>query len=88
MLFQRDKDLGWAIVFAAFLILLLSSIASSILRAPPKDLPYPVVLANTNFEREFAGNVCQLIRYVSLGGMAVGVYGIIVWPSGPGSPRF
>ncbi len=88
LLFQRDKDLGWAIVFCAFLVLLLSSIASSILRTPPKNLPYPVILANSNFEREFMGNVCRLIRYISLGAMAMGVYGIIAWPSGPGSPRF
>lgn len=88
MLFQRDKDLGWIIVFSAFLVFLLLSIVTAVLQIPPKGLPYPVTLANSNFEKQFFRNVCQLIRYAALAAMAVGAYGIITWPPGPGSPRF
>ncbi len=88
MLFQRDKDLGWIIVFSAFLGFLLLSIVAAVVQISPKGQPYPVTLANSNFEKHFFRNVCQFMKYTALGAMALGIYGIIAWPPGPGSPRF
>ncbi|HHT84154.1 MAG: hypothetical protein ACOX34_04215 [Bacillota bacterium] len=88
MQFQRDKDLGWAIVFSGFLILVISSLVCAILQGPRKDVPHPVVLANSTFERQFIVHTLQLVKYLSLGAMGVGAYGIIAWPSGPGTPRW
>ncbi|HHX10511.1 MAG TPA: hypothetical protein GX729_03980 [Firmicutes bacterium] len=88
MQFQRDKDLGWAIAFSSFLILVISSLVCAILQVPKGDMPYPVVLANSTFERQFVIHTLQLVKYISLAAMAIGAYGIITWPSGPGTSRW
>ena len=83
MLHQRDKNLGWAIVFSAFLVLLISSIACAIFEAPRRNLPRPITLAETSFNKHFVQNIFTLIRYISIAAMGFGAYGVITWPSGP-----
>jgi hypothetical protein len=86
--FQRDKDFAWVIVFASFLVLVIASLVSAILQAPKRDVPQPIALASSTFEREFVLHTLQLVKYISLGTMALGAYGVFTWPSGPGAPRW
>jgi hypothetical protein len=83
MHFERNKDLAWVITFTAFLVFLLSAIASSALRSEPDNVPVPVALANAQLNRAFLGAFSTLVKYIALLAIAYGVVAIITWPPGP-----
>lgn len=84
MLYQRDKDFGWLITFASFLIFLLAAIISSAYDASPTGVPEAVALANAHLGRAFVAVTASFIRYVALVGVVYGVIGIVTWPPGNG----
>jgi hypothetical protein len=83
MRYEKDKDLGWLITFASFLVFLLAAIISAASGASPSGMPEAVVLANANLNMAFVSVVSSFIRYVAIAGIIYGVVGIITWPTGP-----
>lgn len=83
MHFERNKDLAWVITFTAFLVFLLSAIASSAFQSVPSSLPDPVVLANAHLNRAFLAALSSFLKYTSLAVIAYGIVAIITWPPGP-----
>jgi len=82
MRYRRDKDLGWIITFASFLVFLLSAIISAAAGAPRGDVPEAVILANADLNRAFVSVASSFVRYAALAGLLYGVVGIITWPPG------
>lgn len=84
MRWEKDKDLAWVITFTSFLVFLLSAIIYSFFDSAPQALPQAIVLANPSLNRAFLRVLADLIRYLSLGSVGLGIYGIIFWPHGRG----
>lgn len=83
MNYEKDKDLGWLITFASFLVFLLAAITSAVLDATPPAVPEAVFLANATLGRAFASVACSFVRYVAIAGMIYGAVAIVTWPPGP-----
>ncbi len=84
MHYQKDKDFGWLITFASFLVFLLAAIVSTASDATPAGLPEAVVMANAHLGRAYVAVVSSFIRYIALIGLVYGIIGIITWPPGHG----
>lgn len=81
---QKDKDLAWVITFTSFLVFLLSAVLCSFFDFAPRALPQAVLLANPSLNRAFLRVLANLVRYLALGSIGLGIYGIIFWPHGRG----
>ena len=81
---QRDKDFGWLITFASFLVFLLAAVISAASGAAPASVPEAVVLANAHLQSAYISVVASFIRYAALCGVLYGVVGILTWPPGNG----
>jgi hypothetical protein len=84
MRYRKDKDLGWIITFASFLVFLLSAIVSAAAGVQPVDVPEAVILANANLNRAFVSVASTFVRYAALASLIYGVVGIVTWPPGNG----
>ncbi|MEX0975084.1 MAG: hypothetical protein WD024_07055 [Bacillota bacterium] len=82
MRYEKDKDLGWLLTFASFLVFLLAATISAAMEASPAGVPEAVVLANAHLNRAFASVASSFIRYVAIVGLIYGIIGIITWPPG------
>lgn len=84
MRYRKDKDLGWVITFASFLVFLLAAVISAAAKVAPAGVPEPVILANPHLNRAFVAVVASFIRYAAVACLIYGVVGIITWPPGNG----
>lgn len=84
MRYQKDKDLGWLITFASFLVFLLTAIISAASGVSPANVPEAVVLANAHLNSAYISVVAGFIRYIAIAGVIYGVVGILTWPPGNG----
>lgn len=73
----KDKDFGWLITFASFLVFLLAAVTSAASGAAPASAPEAVVLANAPLQSAYISVVPSFIRYAALCGVLYGVAGIL-----------
>jgi len=78
---RPDRELGWIILSSSFLVFLLASVVVASCPPYPAGLPLPVTLARPYVGRAVFRAMFIFARYASLTAMAVGLYGIIAWPS-------
>ena len=84
MRYQKDKDLGWLITFASFLVFLLTAIISAASAAAPANVPEAVILANAHLSTAFISVAASFVRNAAIAGIVYGVIGILTWPPGNG----